>query len=198
MKFIKHGLAAIIVCAFLLGTTAQANVFEFFPDIPYDADYAEAVSTLAELGILRGDENGNFNPDSTITRAEFATMMCRMLGVEDEALLITESGFSDVPPGHWASGYVTKAVELGLFSGYGDGMFGPSDTLTYEQAVAVITRILGLSDEAQNEGGYPFGYINVAERYGLTQGIDVQTGIPISRSTVAQMLWNLLKTTKGQ
>ena len=191
MKYIKHGLAVIIVCAFLLGTPAQANDFEFFPDVPYDADYAEAANTLAKIGILRGDETGNFNTDSTITRAEFATMMCRLLGVEDEALLITESGFSDVPQGHWASGYVAKAVELGLFSGYGEGNFGPSDTLLYEQAVAVLVRTIGFESEALSAGGYPLGYISVAEELGILYNTSERVGSNALRKTVSILTYNI-------
>ena len=191
MKFVKHGLAVVIVCTLMLGGAAQALVYEYFPDVPYDAEYAEAVNTLAELGIIAGDQHGNFNPDSTITRAEFATMMCRMLGVEDEALAITESGFSDVPSGHWASGYIAKTVELGIFGGYGGGRFGPSDALLYEQAVAILVRLITQEEQVELAGGWPKGYIAIAQESGLTKGTTISVGSQVSRGTIATLLFNM-------
>ena len=176
---------------------AQAVAYEHFPDVPLDAPYAEAVDTLAEMGIVRGDENGNFNPDNTITRAEFATMMCRLLGVEDEALAITKSSFSDVPSNHWACGYVTKIAELGLVNGYGDGRFGPSDTLTYEQAVKVLICSFAYAEidfeaMAQNLGGWPNGYIRVADEIGLSSNINANVESYVSRGNVATLCFNYL------
>jgi len=191
MKKSKSKLLIFLALLFLLSTTTQGATFEYFPDVPATADYAEAVKFIAEIGVIKGDEFGNFNPDQTITRAEFATMMCRLIEVEDEALAITKSSFDDVPSSHWACGYVTKAVELGFVSGYGDGRFGPSDTLTYEQAVTVLIRMLGLADEANNQGGYPDGYISVARIGGLTNNTTVDIGKAIKRSTVAILMYNI-------
>ena len=193
MKFVRIGMAAVIICSVLIGSTAKANVFEHFPDVPYDADYAEVVNTLAELGIVKGDDYGNYNPDSTITRAEFATMMCRLLGVEDEALAIMSSSFSDVPAGHWAVGYVAKAAELGLVSGYGDGRFGPADTLTYEQAVAVIIRAFEYPEELiESFGGWPYGYITIAMNAGALDNVSGTLSQPIIRISVATIIHNML------
>jgi len=102
-----------------------------FPDVDENAKYADAVAYLSEVGIMCGDDKGNFNPDKTVTRAEMATIICNMLGEADD---ITKTGgiFNDVPESHWASGYIAKAVSLKIISGYGDGSFGPDDTVTYE------------------------------------------------------------------
>ena len=191
MRKLKCGLAILMALIVLLGSIAYATDYGYFPDVPSDAGYAEAVNALAELGIIKGDQRGNFNPNSTITRAEFATMMCRVLEVEDDAIVIIESSFDDVPSTHWACGYVTKAVELGLVSGYGDGNFGPEDTLTYEQAVKVLVCAWGYEYEALTAGGYPDGYVSVANNLSITKGTtNSKTAVP--RSIVATLIHNVL------
>lgn len=181
----------ILTLLILLGTVSQAGVYEYFPDVPPDANYAEQINFIAELEIVKGDEQDNFNPDKTITRAEFATIMCRLLGAEDEAYKITKSSFTDVPSTHWACGYVTKAVELGIVSGYGDGKFGPSDTLTYEQAVTILIRAWGYNDKALEQGGYPAGYVKVANDLGITKNTTVSDKA-VLRGIVAVLIYNIL------
>ena len=62
-------LAAVFFCILYLSVQALGNT-STFPDVKQDADYAKAVEKLVSLKILSGDENGNFNPDNIITRAE--------------------------------------------------------------------------------------------------------------------------------
>ena len=50
-----------------------------FSDVAEDADYAAAVDYISDLGIMVGDGTGRFNPDKTVTRAEMAATVCRML-----------------------------------------------------------------------------------------------------------------------
>ena len=191
MKVMKSGLLLVVVVIMLLVTT-NAAVYSHFPDVPIDADYAEAVDYLAELGIFTGDDQGNFNPDKTITRAEFATIMVRMAGEEDRAKTVTTSSFSDVPSSHWACGYVTVAVEMGFVNGYGNGKYGPGDTLTYEQGVAIIIRYLGLEDEASESGGWVAGYLHVAEIYKITSNLTLEQGRKLLRKQVAILTHNAI------
>ena len=184
----KRVLPIFLAALMLFSTTVRAAVYEHFPDVPMDAEYAEAVNYLAELGIFSGDNNGNFNPDKTITRAEFAAVIVRMMSEADRAASVTKSSFTDVPSTHWACGYVTIAVELGLVSGYGNGKFGPGDTLTDEQAIKVLVCALGDEKNASGLGGYPNGYIAYANNLGLATKNEVQIGKAISRAKVAILL----------
>jgi len=194
MRFLKKwvSLSLAVALTFSLVTVAYGSVSGAFPDVPVDADYAEAISELAEMGIFTGDDKGNFNPDSTITRAEFATIMVRMLGKEDRAKTVTTSSFTDVPSSHWACGYITVAVELGLVNGYGNGQYGPSDTLTSEQAVKLLVCSLGLENEATIAGGYPNGYISVANNLGITYSGEIVVGKNISRAEVAVLMFRTI------
>ena len=159
-----------------------------FPDVDDYLDYAVAVDYVSELGIMVGDNQGNFNPYKTVTRAEMATIICRMLGETEN--LPSSTAFTDVPIGHWANAYVGKAAELRIVNGYGGGKFGPSDNVTYEQAVTMVVRAIGEAETAAQYGGYPDGFLSVAEENFLLEGILAKKGEPLSRADIAMILFN--------
>lgn len=177
------------------GTTTASTTF---PDVPANAPYAEAVRTLNELGVITGDDRGNFNPNKTITRAEAVTIICRMLGVADEAKGMAADSFSDVSNGHWASGYIAKAVELGIVGGYGNGKFGPSDPVTYEQMVKMLVCAWGYNDEARERGGYPNGYIAIASDLELLTNMQNISNRAAPRADVALLASRILQAPIGQ
>lgn len=183
-----------LLCALLVGSMlvypAKATVT--FPDVDEDADYAEAAEYLNEIGIMQGDDNGYFNPNKAVTRAEIAVVICRMLG-ETENLPVS-SEFSDVPRNHWANPYISKVAELGIVSGYGNGKFGPSDTVTYEQAITMIVRTVYGNDEGEAAGGYPDGFLSVASKNGFLNSISTEKGELLSRADVATILYNYYNT----
>jgi len=187
MKNLNKVFALLVVFTMVLSTVVFASPFD---DVSDDANYAEAVITLSTLGLFKGDDKGNFNPDKTITRAEFATVVVRTMGMGDPGP--TATVFTDVPATHWASGYVQAATNMGILAGYGDGTFGPDDPVTYEQAIKMIVAALGYTPEAENRGGYPTGYMMIAAREGITEGANGKVGEQAPRATVAQLLYNAL------
>lgn len=162
-----------------------------FPDVSASSDYAQAVAKLAEKGIITGDPLGNFNPDASITRAETAAIICRLMGVDDEAKYAWNQTYSDVS-GHWAEGYITKATELGVFNGDGAGNFRPYDNVTYEQIIKILVCVRGHESEAQRNGGWPNGYIAVAKELGITNGVRIDPKANAPRSAVAQFIYNVI------
>lgn len=210
-KLTKTVVAALL-CMGFLGTEALADVTipvsegteisreEFvksqelpFPDVPEDAAYTQAVLSLTQMGIVTGDEKGNFNPDATINRAETAAIICRIMGVEEEAKTMKTEVFADVPATHWAVGYVAKAAELGIINGYGNGNFGPGNPVTYAQMVKMLVCVWGWETEAKQAGGWPNGYLQVADQNGYTQGIRQEPQDEIARSTVMTLIYNSLQ-----
>jgi hypothetical protein len=159
-----------------------------FPDVGENASYSEAVDFLKEIGIMQGDSTGNFNPNKAVSRAEMAAILCRMLGETSD--LTTSTQFSDVPLDYWANAYISKVAELGVVGGYGNGKFGPSDIVTYEQAVTMLLRALGYENEAEEAGGYPNGYMAVARDIDILDGLDRELGEPLNRCDVAVILFN--------
>lgn len=192
----KRILKCILVCALMGGVLAYpAFAAGPFPDVDETAAYAEAVETMKELGIMVGDEKGNFNPNKTVTRAEMAAIVCRMLSKTENLPL--SATFTDVPTSHWANTYVSKAAELKIVNGYGNGRFGPSDPVTYEQAVTMLIRAIGMEQQAAQRGGYPNGYITVAKNIGMLTNIFAENGHYMHRLEIATMAFNC-KSAWGQ
>lgn len=183
---------SLILTAGMFVTPAFAG--SVFPDVSDSADYAWAAKLTKEMGIFAGDNKGNFNPDKGITRAECAVVVYRLLGETADAATMTTNAFTDVPKSHWANGYIAWAYSKGFISGYGNGKFGPSDMVTYEQAITMLMAGIDYGSAAVDAGGYPYGYISVAERYGFLSGVEDTFGSAITRANIAVLLANIVST----
>ena len=112
-----------------------------FADVPEDEWYAEAVNTLASLGILEGVGENRFEPQRAITRAEFTAIAMRFTnGVPGG-----ENIFPDVSPDEWYYDYVVGAIQYGWIDGYPSGYFGPEDTITRAEVTTIVNRMLARS-----------------------------------------------------
>ena len=191
MKNLKKVLALVVVFTMVLSTVAFAS----YPDVDATADYAGAVELLSALSILKGDDTGNFNPDNNITRAEFAAVVCRALGLEGSAngaKGVTD--FTDVAADHWAAGYINLASQQKIINGMGDGTFAPESDVTYTQAVKMLVVALGYEPMAEKKGGYPAGYLATANSIGLTDGVpSTASDVAALRSTVAMLTANAME-----
>lgn len=188
----KNKLCVIFVSTLVLSLlTCPAFASSTFPDVDEDSAYVEATEFLLDLGVMEGDDQGNFNPNKFVTRAEMAAIICRMLG-EDFSEAKGGTTFTDVAESHWANAYITKVAELGIVEGDGNGIFGPSDVVTYEQAVTMLIRAIGCSDDANNAGGYPNGFIYVANENGYLEGISAKNGDQMMRWQVAILCHNIM------
>lgn len=106
------------------------------------SDWAlESVARATEKGILKGDENGRFNPKGTLTRAEFAAIISRLLGFGEAE---TKADFKDVYESDWFYGYVAAVYENGLMTGVAENSFAPYEPLTREQAALIFARAFKL------------------------------------------------------
>ncbi len=191
MKKIQSILASLLAVSLL---TCSASAMSF-PDVPKDSDYSTAIEYVSELGVMVGGSNGNFNPNGIVNRAEMATIVCRVLGQTEN--LSKSNIFTDVPMEHWANANIAKASELGIVGGYGGGKFGPGDSVTFEQAVTMVVRAIGEGDKATSYGGYPNGFIQVAQEKNLLNGIQAVKGQGLSRGAVAMLLYNYYQNNPG-
>ncbi len=195
MRNLKKVIALVAVFAMLVSTVAFAQVFS---DVASTDNYAEAIETLSALGIITGDDENNdgvmeFRPNDTITRAEVTAIVSRIQGMNNAAQ--TNTSFADVPSTHWASGYVAQAANQGIVNGYGDGNFGPEDNVKYQEMVKMLMETLGYRPFADDNGGYPTGYLTAAQRYGvLDDVVGGGIGVEASRGMVAQMVYNAIDT----
>ncbi|WP_248171136.1 S-layer homology domain-containing protein [Paenibacillus silvae] len=100
-----------------------------------------AVNDMASRKIIEGTGNGNFSPDQYMTRAEFAVIITRALGIAPKAL---NSTYSDVPQNVWYSAAVGSAHEYNLIQGYADGSYQPNRNITREEAMLLLARAMEL------------------------------------------------------
>lgn len=191
MKNLKKVLALVLACATLFTMSSFA-----FSDVAEDASYLEAVTMLSKLGIINGYEDGTFLPDNTITRAEAAKVLVCALNAEDSAKgMADQELFTDVPSTHWAAGYVNYAANFGIIAGRGNGIFDPESPVSYEEIVKMVVAMLGYTPVANIKGGYPTGYLYVANSVAkITKGATGTTGDAAKRWVVARLVFNSLET----
>lgn len=158
----------------------------------------EQVVKAAE--IMVGDSSGNLNLDSTVTRAEYAKMLvCASTSKDSVAGTSNSSPFKDVPYTHWAAGYIKTAVQQGWLSGYLDGSYKPNKTVTLEEAVTGVLKLLGYST-TDLSGSYPYAQLALYKSLNLNTRITASQGSSMTRRNMMYLFYNLLntKTKDGQ
>jgi CubicO group peptidase (beta-lactamase class C family) len=117
-----------------------------FKDVPAASWAFAAVADLSARGLVTGYEDGKFHPDNAVTRAQYAKLICSVLGVEPDT--VTSDPFRDVTSAHWAAGYVAAAVRKGWLTGYPEGLFKPEEPVSTAQVLVAVARSQGWNDTA--------------------------------------------------
>ena len=171
-----------------------------------------AIEALAARGIINGKTDISFDPNATMTRAEFATIVTRGLGLIEKPLSV----FSDVPTGIWYDGYVGTAYTYGIVNGTSATTFNPNGTLTRAEAAVMVARaakLCGMNTDMGTQetrdvlaqfGDYmtlpDWAWTSVAFCYNediLTlNGFDINHGEHVNRAEVSEMLFRMLGTAK--
>ena len=108
-----------------------------FNDVAFGLWHNKSISTMANVGILKGRTADTFVPNAPITRAEFAAI-CSCF---DRSNVEIKSDFNDIS-GHWAEKEIRRAASLGWIKGYTDGSFKPDQNITRAEAASMINRML--------------------------------------------------------
>ena len=117
-----------------------------FSDVSDGQWHNKAVSTMAKLGIVKGRRADRFDPNASITRAEFAAICARF-----NTKPVENSGsFSDIS-GHWAENEIERAAAFGWISGYPDGTFRPDARITRAEAMTMINRVLCRMPQSESD-----------------------------------------------
>ena len=110
-----------------------------FEDVPADAWYAKSVNTLASMGIISGVGENRFEPERSITRAEFTSMAMKFT----KGALDGTNVFSDVHSGDWFYEAVVGSIQYGWIEGYEDGTFRPENRITRVEVTSIVNKMLG-------------------------------------------------------
>ena len=116
-----------------------------FGDIK-DSSNKAAIEALASREIINGMSEKEFQPDATMTRAQYATIVVKALGLSPKA----NSKFKDVASNAWYAAYVGTANTYGIVNGISDNEFNPSGTITRQEAAVMTIRaakLCGLDTE---------------------------------------------------
>lgn len=151
-------------------------------------DGAQSVELLQALGI------GGITKDmEAVTRERFICAVSDILNYTARPQQM-DGVFPDVTVKDAFSGAVYDAVSRGLIAGYEDGNFGPDAPVLAEQAVKIVVRALGYGILAEQQGGYPLGYLMTAQEKGVLKGVQLTAGEGITGNAAAVMLENALNT----
>ena len=89
------------------------------------------------MGVVSGDDKGNYNPESKLTRAELIKIALKLFNVEVQGE-VTEKPFKDVDLDKWYAPYISAAKEKGIAGGYEDGTFKPNSTVSRVEALKIL------------------------------------------------------------
>lgn len=177
----KRVLSALLAAALTLSLVTPALAVTSRDD---------AAQVLAALDIMTGDESGNLNLSAPVTRAEFVKMLMAAspISVGDVTYV---SPYPDVPASHWAAPYVEAAVTAGYVTGYLDGTFRPSNTITLAEGVVMALRLLGYTNE-DFSGSFPAGQMAIYRTLDLDEGITIGQNDTMTRQDAMYLFYNLL------
>ena len=143
---------------------AEGNDNKLFYDIfSLNDNQKNALTEVYNKGIITGYEDKTFRPNATITRAEFATMICRMMEYSIDSPCTFDDAYS-----HWASKYINACTITGAISGIGNNLFAPDDNISIEQALKIVTITKKI---ASPNAVYPDGFISAAIENNLTDNL---------------------------
>ena len=127
---------AIINRAFSLTEKDASN----FPDVAPGSWYFDDFAIAKKAGNILGDENGNANPESPITRAEVSVILSRVLKLEPASDTSTFADSASFPD--WSAESIIAMTESGLVNGYPDNTFRATNNITRAEAFTILARII--------------------------------------------------------
>ncbi|MNB93007.1 Cellulosome-anchoring protein precursor [compost metagenome] len=180
---------------------ATKNTSISFSDIAQHWSRNEIVLAV-KLRIINGYQNGTFRPDASVTRAEFAAMVCRAFGLEAGQ---GSASFRDTTT-NWASDYIRTLAAKGIINGYSDGSFRPNAAISRAEIVTILARVLDLGQLATGNSAsftdvgndhWAKNVIGEAYKAQLIQGVTPSAFKPDNQATRAEAITVLLRALKS-
>ena len=195
----KKFLSLVLTLALAMSlVTVSAGATDFDDD--GDITYQEAVTVIAGLGIVDGYSDGSFGPDEVLTRGAAAKIICNLIlgPTTASALSASSAPFVDVPVTNTFAGYITYCSQAGIISGYADGTFRPTGTLSGNAFMKMLLGALGYDSESEGYTGanWNVSVIKQAVGIGLDDGNDNFLGSQaVTREEACLYAFNTLQAT---
>ena len=194
-KFLSLVLALTMALSLV---TVSAGATDFDDD--GDITYQEAVTVIAGMGIVDGYSDGTFGPDEALTRGAAAKIICNLIlgPTTADALSASSAPFVDVPTTNTFAGYITYCSQQDIISGYADGTFRPTDTLSGNAFMKMLLGALGYDSDKEGYTGanWTVNVIKQAVGIELNDGNDDFVGSQaVTRQEACLYAFNTLKAT---
>ena len=188
MRNLKRALSLAVASVMLLGMMVVGTGAAGYPDVSSENNQ-EAIEVMQAVGVMTGDDQGNFNPDQQVTRGEMAVVMCKLLN-------LTPGGthpFTDVPD--WANGYVAAMYANGITGGTSATTYGTDEPVTAVQGALMVMKALGyFGYQGEFGSSWELATIKKANEIGLYDGVSATVYAPLTRNDVAQLALNALES----
>lgn len=148
----------------------------------------DSLDKMKAFGIMPA----SISRDAELTRLDFAEIILKILGYDTIPYGTSEIGFTDVD--EESMNIVSTIVGLGIMNGCSDTMFDPDSGVTFEQAIKVILNIMGWSQVAEAQGGYPSGYYQIGTNMGLLKNTGAASTAAVTYGALADIIDNALET----
>lgn len=175
-KLISLFLICVMMLSVLVAGAKQNDTYD-----------TNASDVIKNLKIMSDEADGEFHPEKALSRSEGAEAIAKIL-FGDVTSTPSEPVFGDID----SSSVIHLLCHAGVLSRA--ELFRPNADLSAQQAVTMITRLMGYEIVASSKGGYPAGYMAVAAECGILDGIDLNDySSGITKGQFAQMLYNALE-----
>lgn len=152
----------ILLCAAFLAVCCSVSVgaaqLHPFSDVVPGSWYENGVQYVYENSLMVGTSQTEFSPNANTTRGMIVTILYRL---EDSPEVENVSPFSDVPADEWYTNAVSWAAQEGIVDGYGNGKFGPQDSITRQQLAAILYRYTAYKGASVSANGWASSYPDV-------------------------------------
>ena len=194
-KFLSLVLALVMTMSLV---TVSAGAKDFSDD--GSITYKEAVDVISGIGVVDGYSGGDFRPDDVLTRGAAAKIICNLIlgPTTASALSAGTAPFKDVPVTNTFAGYITYCSQQGIISGYADGTFRPTGTLSGNAFMKMLLGALGYDSSIEGYTGanWTVSVIKQAVGIGLDDGNDEFVGSQaVTRQEAALYAFNMLQAT---
>ena len=191
MRNLKRALSLALASVMVLGLMVVGSGASY-ADVTSEEN-VEAIEVLQAVGVMVGDDNGNFNPDRNVTRNEMAVVMSNLLDLKVEDFNAADIPFTDVPS--WAVPYVAACYADGITGGTSATTYSGSNTVTAAQAALMMMKALGYFQYGSDFGtDWQVATIKQASKIELFDGINSSRNAAMTRNEVAQIALNALES----
>lgn len=189
MRNLKKTLSLVIAVLMCFG------IFGIMPSYAEEnmltQDVKDAIEVLRMFDVILPDYyDYNVNVLTKTTRADFACAVAKLMNYSGYEA--TGIYYYDVPQTHWAYKEISYLTQSGILDGSSGNLFKPDDNIKQTEAYKIILSALGYKEYAQYNGGYPTGYLMVADKTGLSDRIAAEEYLTLG--DMFKLLYNAMIT----